>query len=170
MKKAYESELGTFTRELESLVRQRAEIDRKIHRVKQIIQGIAALSGVDVDENLAALTEYENRGLASGIQSILQVLQGPMSAASIRQSLIASGHDLSGYANASSVINTILNRLVGKGLVIKELTEKEGQSTTTYKWVGMHPRTRPKKPSVASDVPNPFGRTIVDMLKDNKKK
>src|SRR4029077_135545 len=132
MKQAYTPELEKFSKELGSLVRQRAEIDRKIHRVKQIIQGIAARDGVDVDESLAALTEYENRGLASGIQSVLKVLEGPMSAAAIRQSLIASGHDLSGYANASSVINTILNRLVGKGLVIKELMEKEGQATTTY--------------------------------------
>ena len=145
MKKAYESELETFTTELESLVRQRAEIDRKIHRVKQVIQGIAALAGIDVDESLASLTEYENRGLASGIESILKVIGGPLSAASIRQSLIASGHDLSGYANASSVINTILNRLVGKGRVIKELAQIDGQITTTYKWVGMAPRTRPKK-------------------------
>jgi hypothetical protein len=145
MKKAYESELETFTRELESLVRQRAEIDRKIHRVKQVIQGIAALAGIDVDERLASLTEYENRGLASSIQSILQVIGSPMSAAEIRQSLIASGQDLSGYANASSVINTILNRLVGKARVIKELTETDGQLTTTYKWVGMPPNLRKKK-------------------------
>jgi hypothetical protein len=82
--------------------------------VKQVIQGIAALAGVDVDESLAALTEYDNRGLATGIQSVLKVIGAPMSAAAIRQSLIASGYDLSGYANASSVINTILNRLRSK--------------------------------------------------------
>jgi len=145
MKKSYESELATFTGELENLVRQRAELDRKIHRVKQVIQGIAALAGIDVDESLASLTEYENRGLASGIESILKVIGGPLSAAAIRQSIIAAGYDLSGYANASSVINTILNRLVGKGRVIKELTEIDGQLTTTYKWVGMPPNLRKKK-------------------------
>jgi hypothetical protein len=145
MKKAYESELETFTRELESLVRQRAEIDRKIHRVKQVIQGIAALAGIDVDESLASLTEYENRGLASGIESILKVFGLPLGAAAIRQSLIAAGYDLSGYANASSVINTILNRLANKGRVKKELTELDGQSVTTYEWIGMPPNLRKKK-------------------------
>jgi hypothetical protein len=145
MKQDYKPELDKFSKELESLVRQRADIDRKIHRTKQVIQGIAALAGVDVDESLAALTEYDNRGLASGIQSVLQVFGIPMSAASIRQSLIASGHDLSGYANASSVINTILNRLATKGTVKKDTEEKGGQTVTTYQWVGMAPRTRPKK-------------------------
>jgi hypothetical protein len=164
MKKTYESELETFSNELESLVRQRAEIDRKIHRVKQVIQGIAALAGVDVDESLAALTEYDNRGLATGIQSVLKVIGASMSAAAIRQSLIASGYDLSGYANASSVINTILNRLVAKELVKKESEQINGQVITTYKGAGMTPRTRPKK-APYSDVPNPSGRTIVDMLK-----
>jgi hypothetical protein len=142
MKKSYESELETFSNELESLVRQRAEIDRKIHRVKQVIQGIAALAGVDVDESLAALTEYDNRGLASGIQSVLKVIGAPMSAAAIRQSLIAAGYDLSGYANASSVINTILNRLATKELVKKGSEQINGQVVTTYEWAGMTPRTR----------------------------
>src|SRR5947208_3099717 len=126
MKQTYKPELEKFSAELEELVRQRMEIDRKIHRVKQVIQGIAGLAGVDADETLAPLTEYENRGLSSGIQSILQVIGGPMTAASIRQSLIASGHDLTGYANASSVINTVLNRLAKKGLVNKDVTTKDG--------------------------------------------
>jgi hypothetical protein len=135
MKQTYTTELEKFSAQLEALVRERAEIDNKIHRVKQIIQGIAGLEGIEADELLAPLTEYENRGLASSIKAILQVIDAPMTAAQIRQGLIASGHELTGYANASSVINTVLNRFAKKGLVTKALEQKDGQMVTTYEWV-----------------------------------
>jgi hypothetical protein len=135
-------ELDKFSKELESLIQQRAEIDRKIHRVKQVIQGIAAMDGIEPDEALSSLTEYESRGLTSGIRAVLEVIGGQLTAADIRQSLIASGHDLSGYANASSVINTVLNRLAQKELVKKEMVKRGGDTVITYKWAGMPPKTR----------------------------
>lgn len=135
MKQNYKPELEKFSADLENLVRQRAEIDKKIHRLKQIIQNVAAMSGVEADEALAPLVEYDNRGLTSGIRTILKVLNSAMTAADVRQSLIASGYDLSNYANASSVINTVLNRFAEKGLVIKGSKVKDDQTFTTYKWV-----------------------------------
>jgi len=145
MAQNFKPELDKFSKELESLVEQRAVIDRKIHRVRQVIQGIAAMAGIEPDAALGPLTEYESRGLTSGMKSILQVIGGKHTAAEVRQCLIAAGHDLSGYANASSVINTVLTRLAIKGLVKKELTEKDGQMVTTYEWVGMPPNLRKKK-------------------------
>lgn len=146
MKQDHKLELEKFSKELETLIRQRADIDRRIHRVKQVIQGIAAMDGIEPDEALSALTEYESRGLTSGIKAVLEVIGGQLTAADIRQSLIASGHDLSGYANASSVINTVLNRLAQQGLVKKEIVKRDGNMVTTYMWAGMTPRTRkPKK-------------------------
>ncbi|HEY6253143.1 MAG TPA: hypothetical protein VI685_24560 [Candidatus Angelobacter sp.] len=136
MKQDYKPELEKFSKELESLVRERAELDRKIHRVRQIIQGISEMAGISPDAALGSLTEYENRGLTNGIRAVIQAIGGQLTAAELRQALIASGYDLSEYANASSVINTVLNRLAAKGNVKKDLAKRDGSTVVTYKWVG----------------------------------
>lgn len=160
MEKTYKEMLENFSKELEAAIEERARLDRKIQRYKEVIKNISALAGVDSDEALSALTEYENRGLTSGIKSVLQVIGGKLTASEVRQSLIAAGYDLSNYANASSVINTVLTRLAIQGLLKKELTEKDGQMVTTYQWAGMAPRMRPRK----------YERNMDEMLKDAKKK
>jgi hypothetical protein len=130
MTESYNQALTDAEAQLEKLVVDRAEIDRKIHRLTQLIKHLAAMSGVDADVGLAPLIDHENRGLSSGIKSVLRQSRKGHTASDVRRLLNEVGYDLSTYANASSVINTVLNRLHKQGLVEK----KDSDGTPTYLW------------------------------------
>lgn len=127
---SYKDDLDRYAVELGALVQERVEIDRKIHRLKQVIEGLSAMSGIDSDEALAPLTEYENRGLTTGVRQALKFSGQYKTASEVRQMLIAAGYTLSGYANASAAINTILRRLVKQ----QQVEVEPGSQPPRFRW------------------------------------
>jgi hypothetical protein len=127
---SYEAALTDAGKQLEHLVNQRADIDGKIHSIRQLIMQLAAHAGVDPDGFLSPLTVYDNRGLTSGVKAALRESRKWRTVADLRQILQGFGYDLSGYANSSAVVNTVLHRLQAQGLVEKDT--KEG--TAKYRW------------------------------------
>jgi hypothetical protein len=126
----FKSALADAKRDLSSLVEERAAIDSDIHRTTQLIKQLAAHAGIDSDEALAPLTVYENRGLTSGVRSALKQSGKWTTAGEVRERLLSFGYELSSYASASAVINTVLNRLVEQRLVAKEPQD----GTMRYRW------------------------------------
>ncbi|HWZ43414.1 MAG TPA: hypothetical protein VNW97_08040 [Candidatus Saccharimonadales bacterium] len=132
MADTYTDAIKKAQQELKSLIEQRRELDKKIHRVRQGLHGLAALADKQPESLLTDLTLYEHRGLTSGIKAVLQKSKGPKTAAEVRQMLLVVGYDLSNYANVSAVINTVLNRLAEQELVEKN----EKAHPATYFWQG----------------------------------
>jgi hypothetical protein len=127
---SFKQALTDAENQLEELVAARAEIDQKIHRVKQLIKHLAAISGVDADEALGPLIAYENRGLSSAVKSVLRQSRKWHTAAEVRHLLMSVDYDLSDYANASAVINTVLNRLHKQ-----DILQKDSQNVPAkYRW------------------------------------
>jgi hypothetical protein len=130
MTDSFKTALAEAQSQLVTLVEKRATVDSQIHRVTQLIKQLAAHVGIDADGALAPLTVYENRGLTSGIRAALKESGKGKTAGEVRQILLSFGYDLSNYANASAVINTVLNRFDKQGLVDK--VPQDG--TIRYRW------------------------------------
>lgn len=144
MDASYTADLEKLSLELEGLVQKRAEVDQKIHRLRKAILSLSAHYGVDSDQALAPLIEYENRGLTTGIKQALRtdfVQHKWRSSNDIRKLLIHFGYDLSKYSNAAAVINTVLNRLVDKKFADKSTDDG---SVIRFCWKGEEPKKRRK--------------------------
>ena len=90
------------TREMETLMQQRSDLD---HRILQLRQTLVNLS------HLCGFTPTVSWGMTDGVRFILRRTQRPMSAVDVRDELANWGFDMSKYANDLSAIHTVLKRL-----------------------------------------------------------
>jgi hypothetical protein len=126
----YKSEVAKFQKDLQGLLRERAELDNKITYIRQVLEGLSSLSGIEIDRSLLPVAERDVFSLTSCIHQVLQEPpHGWNTAAEVRKLLLKFDVNLSRYANSSAVINTVLNRLHKQGLVEKDTS----QGTARYR-------------------------------------
>lgn len=102
----YRRALEAAQGEYEQLMRQRADIDR---RLAQLVQTIGTLS------RLCHLTPTVGLGLTDACRMALKAAGHPLSARQTRAHLEAMGFDVSKYSNPLASIQTVLKRLQDAG-------------------------------------------------------
>jgi hypothetical protein len=115
--------------DLEKLVEQREEIDRKISQVKQAIIGLAPLA----DESSAGyllVPEFTDIGITDAIREILRRAGRPMNPIEVRDRLIQMKPSTKEQLNLMASIHTVLKRLVPKEA--SSSVSKNGD--TMYQW------------------------------------
>ena len=110
--------------ELETALRQKAELDRKIAGLRQVIHGLRHMQGAEVPADI------EPQGLTASCRAVLRLSLEPLSAAAVKEQLDMSGFDWSNYTSPISAIHTVLKRLVKRGQAVA--TEAGGR--TRYRW------------------------------------
>jgi len=108
----YGKALKAARTELETLLKERVETDKRISRLKQTIDGLAALCDeTDVSAGLPFAQEpAADFGITTGIRRILSAGM-PMTATELRDALVQHGFDLNQYANEMAVIHNTIKRL-----------------------------------------------------------
>jgi hypothetical protein len=133
--KAFES----ATRELESLMQQRADLDQRILHLRQTLVSLSHLCG---------FTPTVSWGMTDGVRFILRRTQRPMTAIDVRDELANWGFDVSRYVNDLSAIHTVLKRLNKAGEI---RFVARGPGSHAYEWnrpvtpVNMMPEHAPTK-------------------------
>ncbi len=98
----YHKAFEAATREMETLLQQRADLEQRILHLRQTLVTLSRLCGY---------TPTVSWGMSDGIRFLLKRAGRPMTAVDIRDELSSWGFDLSKYANDLSVIHTTLKRL-----------------------------------------------------------
>lgn len=117
--------------ELEEKIQRRAELDREIWALRQVISGL-----VQVTEKRADRRPYywpwdiHQGGLTSACKTVVRTAERALSPMEIRQQLELSGYDFAKLSNPLSAIHTVLKRLVQKG----ELRYSPDPEATLYEW------------------------------------
>jgi hypothetical protein len=101
-KDEYVKAFEAATREIETLIQQRADLDQRILHLRQTLVSLSHLCG---------FTPTVSWGMTDGVRFILRRAQGPLSAVDVRDELANWGFDMSKYANDLSAIHTVLKRL-----------------------------------------------------------
>jgi hypothetical protein len=124
--------------ELRQLMRQRAEIMKRIGTVKQTIAGLANLFGDDVlGEDLLELIDRKPNGRQPGFTKacriVLMEARGPLGAREVCQELERRAGDiLLRHKDPMASVTTVLNRLVDYGEA-RSLTNDRGRRA--WEWV-----------------------------------
>ncbi|MBI3644386.1 MAG: hypothetical protein HY233_00235 [Acidobacteriales bacterium] len=124
--------------ELRQLMRQRAEIMKRIGTVKQTISGLANLFGDDVlGEDLLELIDRKPNGRQPGFTKacriVLMEARGPLGAREVCQELARRAPDvLLRHKDPMASVTTVLNRLVDYGEA-RSLTNDRGRRV--WEWV-----------------------------------
>jgi hypothetical protein len=107
-KDEYVKAFEAATREMETLMQQRADLDQRILHLRQTLVSLSHLCG---------FTPTVSWGMTDGIRFILRRTQRAMSAIDVRDELANWGFDMSKYVNDLSAIHTVLKRLNKSGEV-----------------------------------------------------
>jgi hypothetical protein len=124
--------------ELRQLMRQRAEIMKRIGTVKQTISGLANLFGDDVlGEDILELIDRKPNGRQPGFTKacriVLMEARGPLGAREVCQELERRAPDiLVRHKDPMASVTTVLNRLVDYGEA-RSLTNDRGRRV--WEWV-----------------------------------
>ena len=124
--------------ELRQLMRQRADIMKRIGTVKQTISGLANLFGDDVlGEDLLELIDRKPNGRQPGFTKacriVLMEARGPLGAREVCQELERrAGEILLRHKDPMASVTTVLNRLVDYGEA-RSLTNDRGRRV--WEWV-----------------------------------
>ena len=110
------------TREMESLMQQRADLEQRILHLRQTLVSLSHLCG---------LTPTVSWGMTDGVRFILRRAQRPLTAIDVRDELANWGFDVSKYVNDLSAIHTVLKRL-NKAGEIRFVARAPG--THAYEW------------------------------------
>jgi hypothetical protein len=149
--------LNSARAELESLRKQKVEIDLRIDAVTKTIKLLEPLYGRDVDrthgmtlaEMMAPGEQVEDLGLTAAVHRVLMAKAGdPLFPTQVRDLLVESGYPIRGD-NPMASVHTVLKRLASRpdGSVI---AKEHGPGKTTYKYVAQpSPRNRLTAPSLS---------------------
>ena len=122
MRKAdYRKALHSARAEFEKLLKERAELDNRIIRLKQTITGLVGLceSNSMARRSLNHVLPLPPRfmRLTSAIRQLLAESTSPMRPPALRDGLIKRGFNVAQYANKLAVIHNTLSRLEKQGEV-----------------------------------------------------
>jgi hypothetical protein len=120
----YLSALVAAHDELERVLKQRADLDKRMLELKKTIEGLAALCDVEpwadaIERDAAAAADASRSGITQAIRRALSESKVPLSPTEIRSALIAQGISMARYANEMVVIHNTLNRLVKQNEVVR---------------------------------------------------
>jgi predicted nucleic acid-binding Zn-ribbon protein len=128
----YEHAMVAASEEVQELLKERARIDERLSRLKNTIDGLAALLTPSPSENSSAswsgamaglmgisFPDISEAGISDAIRQILADSKLPITAPQIRDALTARKVELSQYANPLAVIHNTLTRLEKQGEVIR---------------------------------------------------
>lgn len=145
----YGAALNAAQRELAELMLERAEIDKRIARLKETITSLTYLS---TDASILEKFEVRNMGLTEAVQYVLQTAEKPMTPVEIRDELALKGYDISKYTDFIPSLHTILKRLFESG----RATKISGKDKVAYAWIAYQPSAaemlrQPKAKGVAKN-------------------
>jgi hypothetical protein len=141
----YKKALHDAREELVKLLGQKEEIDQRVERLRQAVDGLAALCGEEPQNvqptylQSEIIRTYENilesitgkPGLTDAIRAALKAFGRPMTPIEVRDGLISLGYDLSVYSNVLASIHTALKRLHESREITKH-ADREGK--VSYEW------------------------------------
>jgi cob(I)alamin adenosyltransferase len=125
------------TREMETLMQQRSDLEQRILHLRQTLVSLSHLCG---------FTPTVSWGMTDGVRFILRRAQRPLTAIDVRDELANWGFDMSKYANDLSAIHTVLKRL-NKAGEIRFVARATGRHA--YEW------NRPYMPVNMMEKPQP---------------
>jgi hypothetical protein len=129
------------TREMESLMQARADLDQRILHLRQTLVSLSHLCG---------LTPTVSWGMTDGVRFILRRSRRALTAIDVRDELANWGFDVSKYANDLSAIHTVLKRLNKAGEIRFVARDQGGHA---YEW------NRPYTPVNMMEKPNSSTKT-----------
>jgi len=154
----YVDALNKARQELDDLLIQRAEMDGRISQLEVTINGLAALCDpTDYYQGTPHPPLDASAGITDAIRMVLNQSHTAMTAPQIRDALLDMGYDTSRYASILTVIHNTIKRMNDQGEIF--IVQNSGR------FVGWRYRTAPPPPG-DNDLPNPFGRTLGEMLKE----
>jgi len=152
---------GVFSRalkaarnELEVLLKQRQEIDKRIMALQRTVDALIAVceeEGVELPADLLQDVELpaSATGFTDAVRNVLKESGLPMGPTAIRDGLIRRGIDMTKYSNPMVVVHNTLKRLCTQGDIQRTPVGESG--AFQYVWVG------PVGRALALDRPPAFG-------------
>lgn len=184
--------------ELESLLKDQERIEERILSLRKTMNALAVLisqhEGRDkdfMDYAGARLRDMVDSSVTHDISRIINASADPLTASEIRTELNELGGSLAEQSNPLATIHAVLNRLAESGRAQETLKNgkkawcRVERSTNSLAdifkspemqeklqaAIGRNPRGRTVPPPPgANGLPNPFGRSLGEMLKEPKKK
>ena len=123
----YKRALDAACREYEEVVRQRAQLDK---RLAQLHESIGALT------RLCGYTPTVSWGLTDAVRVVMVRAERAMTALEVRERLTVIGFDLSKYASDLAAIHTVLKRLNRAG-ELRFVAREPGNHA--YEWLRGRP-------------------------------
>lgn len=125
----YQRALEAARRELDTVLRNRVELDKRAAELKKTIDGLSALVG-NTDHStglmIPASSLLTDVGISDAIRAILrETPDRALSPVNLRDELVRRGVNMAEYASGLAVIHNTLARLERQGEIIK-LTDTEG--------------------------------------------
>jgi hypothetical protein len=117
---AYEKALDAAHEEIADLVRQCAELEKRIVQLKVTADALTALMGIspELKENTPEpekVKVIEEPGINNAIRQVLRLSPVPLTPGEIKTKLIESGFDTSAYSDNGTTIQTTLKQLERQG-------------------------------------------------------
>jgi hypothetical protein len=147
----YKKALDTARAEMAELIIKKAEIEKRMARLKQTIASLSAMSEEDEDEDIrlyipsdieraqraaaagiARMMAGRTIGLTDAVREVLKAADGWQYPTEVRDGLERMGIDTASYSNILASIHTILKRLAAKDEV-EEFKDSEGKGVS-YRW------------------------------------
>jgi hypothetical protein len=116
----YQKALDAANAEMEELLHQRADIDKRLSRLKETTNALSTLLGVYREQNSpkASKVSVGHLGISDAIRQILSNRRAPMKPPEIHAQLQRQGFDMKDYASPLAVIHNTLRRLGRQNEVI----------------------------------------------------
>lgn len=164
-------------KELSALYERREQLLDKITKTETAIRALIPLLEDDLDQQVYSMrltVAAHPVGLTESVKEIIKSAKGQsVEPTVVRDKLEESGFPLSGYQNPLAVIYTTIYRMQKQGLV------KAG--VDGFSWIGPDPvpaqraqkmlrRRRVQRNPALTGVPNPYGKSLADMLKKPESK
>lgn len=120
MDEIYLQAIENARRELDGLMKERAELDERIAKLTRTIEALAGLGDIpgisaEIKAKLMDLEISESIGLTSAMRQIIAAAIFPVTAKEIRDALVEEGFDPDKYSNMMTVIHNTLLRLEKQG-------------------------------------------------------
>ena len=116
----YQKALDAANAEMEELLLQRADIDKRLSRLKETTNALSTLLGVYREQDLpkGSKASVGHLGISDAIRQILSNRRAPMKPPEILAQLQNQGFDMEEYASPLAVIHNTLRRLGRQNEVI----------------------------------------------------
>jgi len=137
---SYRKALQAARADKESLLTERAKIDKKLTQVDQIIDSLLPLCDDEAEVQVMQFqVDLSELGLADACRAMLQKSGRFVTPVVLRNSLLKEGYDLSEHTNPLASIHSILARLSESGEA--EKTDIDGKAF--YRWKAAVPTDEP---------------------------